>query len=123
MEKPVIEWNEEDYLKAHIKLWTEIREKVKNGYNISKYWVARIKREIVSTITPDVKICADCYLCECYETCHKCPLHSYSMDKCKFYGELCDSSDYTLSLILIDYIITSGQDRLYEIMRDRDVKQ
>lgn len=123
MVKPITEWNEEDYLKAHIELWTRIREKVKAGYELNENWLLNIKREIIPAISQDAAIYANCYLCEYYKPCYRCPLYSITRGECKFYSELRESTDYTLVLILIDYIIATGQDRLYDIMRDRNVKQ
>ena len=121
-DKPIRQWGENDYLEAHIELWTRIR----NIWSLVPYIdLCEIKNTLVQEMTPELEPENYCYLCACYfaNECGGCPLKIDKSLQCHpNYYELCYSGynkDY------IDEIIDMAKQRLHKIKLEaiNNVKQ
>lgn len=111
-DKPIRQWDEIDYLEAHIELWRRIR-------NI---WpmvpctdLCVIKNALVQEMTPELEPVNDCYLCTYYlnSDCGHCPLKIDATLFChpNFYELSC----YGYNKQYINELIELAKNRLHKI--------
>lgn len=115
--KPIKQWDEIDYLEAHIELWTRIRYIWKTMDYIELY---DIKEGILQEMTPNINSVNNCYLCDYYLSydCGNCPLHVDADLQCHpdYYQLAC----YGYNRDYIDEIIDLARARLNKITGRRN---